>query len=267
MEFVLKEEPGKVPYLLIPGFGGKAHVRAIFSTRHGGVSKGPFSSLNLGFHTGDFPTRVAANRRILYKTLGLTDDQIHTTEQVHGDRVLVIKERQDLAAHVLVQADAQVTALRGVALTGFFADCLAVYLYDPVGKVIGLAHAGWRGTVGGIARKCVEAMKQHFGSEPGRCFAALSPAAGPCCYEVGKMVADAVKEVFPEDWGLLLPAGEGKWKLDLWRANFEVLHEMGIKRENIIVSTCCTICRQDLFFSHRGSEGITGRMAALLILD
>lgn len=266
MAFVLKKK-GSVPYLVVPRFGGKAHVRVVFSTRHGGISQGPFASLNLGFHTGDFPARVAANRRILYSILGLKEEQTFTTRQVHGNRVFVIKDRRDLALKGLVEADAQATALKGVALTGFFADCLAVYLYDPVGDVIGLAHAGWRGTVSGIARKCLEAMRQHFGSEPERCFAALSPAAGPCCYEVGEVVADAVRKVFPEEWGVLLPAGAGRWKLDLWRANFEMLHEIGLKRENITVSRLCTICRQDLFFSYRGSGGTTGRMAALLLLE
>ncbi len=266
MEFVMQQE--ELPYFLISDFGGNKGIRAVFTTRHGGLSRGPFASLNLGFHTGDSPVSVAANRRLLCRSMGISDEQLHTTNQVHGDHVLVIKERKGTGRREVIDADAQVTSVQGIALTCLVADCQAIYLYDPVHRVIGLAHAGWRGAVARIALKCVEKMAQEYGTDPKDCLAALSPAAGPCCYEVGEEVIEAVRKAFPGDWRQLLdPVGEDKWKFDLWGANVLVLHETGLKGENITVSGLCTICRQDLFFSYRGSRGVTGRMAAILILE
>lgn len=252
-----------MPYFLVD-FGAQG-VRAYFTTRRGGVSRGPYTSLNLGFHTGDSRASVAANRSLLSRSLRLKEAQLATTRQVHGDRVLVITE---WGRREIPEADAQITALPGVALTCLVADCQAVYLYDPVHRVIGLAHAGWRGAVAGIARKCLEKMSLYFGSKGEECLAALSPAAGPCCYEVGNVVADAVAKTFPDgQHKLLTPVGANKWHFHLGQTNIQVLHEAGVLRENIIASEFCTICRQDIFFSYRGSGGVTGRMAALLILE
>ncbi len=265
MGFVIRQE--EPPYFSISEFDGKG-IQAMFTTRQGGLSRGPFASLNLGFHTGDSPVFVAANRRLLCRSMGISDGQLHTTNQVHGDRVLVIKERRGRGKREVIDADAQVTSLQGVALTCLVADCQAVYLYDPVHRVVGLAHAGWRGAVARVALKCVAKMAQEYGTDPKDCLAALSPAAGPCCYEVGEEVIEAVRSAFPADWRLLLnPVGSKKWKFDLWGANALVLHEAGLKGENITLSGLCTICRQDLFFSYRGSRGVTGRMAAIIMLE
>jgi copper oxidase (laccase) domain-containing protein len=148
-----------------------------------------------------------------------------------------------------------------------------------VNGVIGLAHAGWRGTVSGIASKTVAIMAERFGTCPEYCHAALAPAAGPCCYEVGDDVAEVAGRVFSPEWNILRPrnrnetingrkpANQGRWTLDLWSGNAWWLLRAGLKRKNIIISQFCTVCRQDLFFSYRGSGGLTGRMAALIILD
>ncbi|MGD0154273.1 MAG: polyphenol oxidase family protein, partial [Thermacetogeniaceae bacterium] len=189
----------------------------------------------------------------------------------------VVDDDRCIAAPV-IEADAQVTALPGVPLFGLFADCLAVYLYDPVHGAIGLAHAGWRGTVAGIAGKTVAVMAEQFGTCPEDCHAALAPAAGPCCYEVGDEVAEASMAVFPAEWQVLRPRRDigqttgqksgsprGRWTFDLWEGNARWLQKAGLYRERILISRICTICRQDLFFSHRGSGGCTGRMAALIM--
>ena len=280
MDFTLKTEPGPVPYLVLPGFGGvqgKYGVRLVFTTRRGGVSTGAYAELNLGMSAGDDPGLVAENRMLLCNTLGLDADKLSSVKQVHSDRVVVVDEIRDNDSPV-IEADAQVTATPVIPLFGLFADCLAVCLYDPVHGVIGLAPAGWRGTVAGIAGKTVAVMVEKFGSRPGDCHAALAPAAGPCCYEVGDEVAEAARAVFPAEWNVLrsrsqdvginrrTPENQEKWTFDLWRGNARWLQEAGLKRENIIISRFCTICRQDLFFSYRGSGGHTGRMAALMVL-
>jgi YfiH family protein len=262
----INETPGQVPYLTFPGFG--AGVRAVFTTRHGGVSSGVYASLNLGYNSGDDRSLVDANRRLLYQSLSLGEPQVSRMNQVHGDRVLVIRSTAALNGPEVPDADAQVTALPHVALLCLLADCQGIYLFDPVQRVIGVAHAGWRGTVAGIAGKCAGTMGSEFGSRASNLRAVLSPSAGPCCYEVGAEVQKAFRDRFPTSYcEMLRPSVENKWKLNLWQANIRILQEAGLARENITVSGLCTICRQDLFYSYRGSAGKTGRMAALLIID
>jgi hypothetical protein len=280
MEFVLQEQ-GTAPYLTLPGFGGdrgNQRVRLVFTTRHGGVSTGPYAELNLGMNTCDDPALVIENRKLLCSTLSLDVNQLSIVKQVHSDRVVVVDEDRGSTGPA-IEADAQVTAMPGVPLFGLFADCLAIYLYDPVNGVIGLAHAGWRGTVAGIAGKTVAMMTERFGVRPEHCLAALAPAAGPCCYEVGDDVAEVAGRVFPPEWNVLrprtrdegmggrTPGNQGKWTFDLWSGNAGWLVKAGLRRENIIISGFCTICRQDMFFSYRGSGGTTGRMAAVIIMD
>lgn len=267
MPFLLRnDECEKIFWFEVTGLG--PGVRAYFTTRRGGVSRGPYASLNLGFSTGDDPLLVWSNRQIICETLGLDPERLQTTRQVHGDRVLVVDEATVSGVVPSVKADAQVTVRPGVALTCLVADCQAVYIFDPVHRVIGLAHAGWRGAAAGIARTCLESMEGCFNTNPADCRVALSPSAGPCCYEVGVEVAGAVREQVPSaEARALTPVSQNRWMLDLSELNMVVLHEAGVKRENITVSGFCTICRQDLFFSHRGSGGLTGRQAAIMMLD
>lgn len=260
------ERTGMVPYFLIPRLGDD--VQAVFTTRQGGCSRGPYRSLNLGFQTGDSPVAVATNRRLLASALGVQEDRFFTLNQVHSDRVVVIRNEDDLHQKRGTDADAAVTNLSDLVLTCFFADCQGVYLFDPVHRVIALAHAGWRGTVARIAAKCLELMSLVYGSRSDDCLAALTPAAGSCCYEVGEDLCSVVRGAFPGKWeSLLVLKEDGRRYFSLSQANKLVLLDAGIREHNIFDSELCTICRQDLFFSHRGSGGRTGRMAALLMLN
>ncbi len=236
---------------------GSGRARLAFSTRRGGVSRGPFAGLNLGYHTGDDPVRVATNRRIFWNALGIREDRVSQAHQVHGERVLVVRHWPRAPE----EGDAQVTALPGVVLAGLFADCLAVYLYDARRGVVALAHAGWRGTARGVARRCLEEMERSFGTDPGDCVAVLSPAIGPCCYEVGPEVA----AFFRSCPGLQRLPG-GSWRLDLWEANAHILAEAGVPPRQIFAHRLCTSCHRDLFFSHRAQGGVAGRMVALIYL-
>ncbi|HHV35213.1 MAG TPA: peptidoglycan editing factor PgeF [Syntrophomonadaceae bacterium] len=265
MEFVLKQQQEELPYLYLPLFGDGG-ARALFTTRLGGVSRGCYSSLNLGYHTGDQPDAVTANRRLTAQALDIKDDRFFTVNQVHGDRVLVIESETDVFSKKGSRADAMVTHLQDVALTIFCADCQAVYIYDPLQRVIAIAHSGWRGTVARVAANCLQVMSHLYGSRPRDCRTALSPAAGCCCYEVGENVCAAVKEAFPGLWQRLLAKKDtDRWHFKISQANSLVLQDAGVRKENICISKLCTICRQDIFFSHRGSKGTTGRMAAVLI--
>lgn len=263
--FILHENTGLVPYFSIPKLGDD--VQAFFTIRYGGSSRGPYRSLNLGFQTGDSPVAVATNRRLLAAALGFQEDRFFTLNQVHSDRVVVVRNEDDLHQKKGTDADAVVTNLSNVVLTCFFADCQGIYLFDPVHRVIALAHAGWRGTVARIAAKCLQLMSLVYGSRPENCLAALTPAAGICCYQVGEDLCSMVRGAFPgKGESLLVVKEDGRRYFSLSRANKLVLIGAGIRENNIFDSGLCTICRQDLFFSHRGSGGRTGRMAALLML-
>jgi len=163
---------------------------------------------------------------------------------------------------VIPATDALITDTPGVALMLRFADCLPVLLYDPVRGAIGLAHAGWKGTVEGIAAKTVSAMVEAYGSRPANIMAGLGPCIGPCCYQVGAEVIEAVKARFNHWPGLLRPQGDGSVHFDLCEANRCQLAELGV--EEVEVIQLCTACRTDELFSHRAEGGHTGRFAVIL---
>ena len=268
-------ESSGVGYLTIPSFEEAGPVRAWFSTRLGGVSRPPYATLNLGFHVGDDPAAVAENRARLCLALGVDQRTLVAARQVHGDRVQVVGAEDAGRGAVdgglaLPDADALVTRDSGVVLTAYYADCVPVCLYDPRAGAVGLAHAGWKGTVGETAAKAVRKMVEAFGSDPGDCLAAIGPSIGPCCYEVDEKVVGPLAQAF-EDWpDLVRPSGRqaadrpGKWKLDLWEANRRSLLRAGLRSENILVGGLCTACRRDIFFSHRAEGGRTGRLMALV---
>ncbi|MGI6037252.1 MAG: peptidoglycan editing factor PgeF [Limnochordia bacterium] len=237
-------------------------ARAYFTTRWGGVSQGPLAGLNLGGTVGDQPANVEANWRQLKETLGLRDLAHISCEQVHGDRVQVV-ETDHLPPpdqrKIFPATDGLVTNLPGVLLTSLYADCVPLVFFDPQRKVIGMAHAGWRGTKAGIGLKTLELMGETFGTEPRHCLVGIGPSIGPCCYRVGEEVARG----FPAE---TIQRREDGYYLDLWRANRTPLIEAGILPKNLAKAELCTCCRSSLFYSHRASQGRGGRMASLILL-
>jgi len=271
-EFIMCENKG-LKYLSIPLFKKDKNLIHIFTTRCGGMSKGCYSSLNMAFHVGDDAQCVLANRRKVCSFLGINPDALVTAQQVHGDKVRVVtiadKGRGALSQEDAISGtDALVTGEPSVPLAAFFADCAAIFLFDPVKKVIALAHAGWRGTVLRIGRKTVECMRNIFGCRPADILAGISPAIGACCYEVDKPVIDALRENFSY-WKDLVQQNydQKKWRFDLREANKRTLLEAGLTLENIAVAGSCTACHSDIFFSYRKEGGRTGRMAAILMLS
>lgn len=252
---------GGLPLCQFDNLAGFAAVVHGVSTRRGGVSEAPWDTLNLSHTKGDDPNHVDENHRRFCQALQVVSGSVVTAYQVHGTRVarVTVAQRGERQA----QCDALMTDAPGVPLMLRFADCTPVLLYDPVRQAIGLAHAGWRGTVAQIAAVTVTAMQETFGSQPGDLVAAIGPAIGPCCYAVGHEVIDQVHAHLPQA-GMLLPRVEGRPHFDLWTANRQQLAACGV--QNIEVAGVCTACHRDWFYSHRAEQGRCGHFAALLAL-
>jgi hypothetical protein len=166
----------------------------------------------------------------------------------------------------LPYTDALVTGLRGVPLSSYYADCVPIFLLDPVRRVVALAHAGWKGTVLRIAQKVVARMAAVYGTDPADCLAGVGPSIGPCCYEVDEPVLSRFRDSYPDCQKVATAVSPGKWKLNLWEANRFTLLEAGLKPANIIAAGICTSCCNELFFSYRAQAGMAGRMASLIML-
>jgi len=214
---------------------------ALFTTRHGGVSEGPFASLNLGRRTGDDGERVETNRERLGELVGHDWGRFARAIQVHGTRVRRVTEvpaRED----PWEEADGHVTALRGVPALAFVADCLPIALASP--DAVAILHAGWRGLADGIVETGVAMLD-------GEVRAVIGPGIGACCYEVG----DEVRERFEPE------AARGR-HLDLKLAARRALEAAGVREIQDV--GLCTSCHPDLFFSHRRDNGVTGRQAGVV---
>lgn len=254
----------KLDYFTIPRWS-ELGVKAVFSTRSGGVSKLPYSSLNLALHVDDNPEDVLHNREIFLAEMEYSAKDCVVAQQVHGTRVATVTAK-DKGLGMLVMTDAipecdgMVTS-NEVGLLCFYADCVPLYFYDPPTGTVGLAHAGWKGTAHGIVREVLARIKAAGGA-PETCLAAIGPCIGGCCYEVGENVVSVFRENFNK-LSMFTKIGQGKYKLDLVGANHLLLTAEGISPENISVAGMCTACFPDSFYSYR-REGLTGRMAAFL---
>lgn len=262
---------GSVEILQFEAFNRSGKITHGFTTRRGGASTPPFGELNMALHVGDQVERVQANRVLACATLGINAQDLVAAVQTHGKRVEVIgpehKGRGALEySTALPDTDALVTQEPGVPLSSYYADCVPILLYDPVKTCVGLAHAGWRGTVQQIAAATVQKMVEVFGCETENMLAGIGPSIGPCCYQVDEPVRQALEESFPHWRELLKPAEAGRWFLDLWETNHRVLLDAGLRPEHITVAELCTACHSDVFFSYRVEQGKTGRMASLIMI-
>lgn len=229
-------------------------------TRLGGVSPAPWATLNVGHTVGDDHEAVEENHRRLCCALGIARQDIVSGYQVHGTRVARVGLRD--RGQVYPETDILITNVPGVPLMQRYADCLPILLYDPVHRAVGLAHAGWRGTLARVAQKAVEAMQAEFDTRPAELIAALGPGIGPCCYQVGPEVAEAAQKTISGWPSVLLRYQDGSWHLDLWEANRRLLRQAGV--EHIEISGLCTACRTDEFYSHRAEQGHTGRFGVVI---
>lgn len=233
---------------------------AVF-TRLGGVSQGPFATLNVGSSVGDDPAAVAENHTRICQHMGITASRVATGHQVHGNQVALVSGED--GGRAFPNTDGIVTTVPGLGLMLRFADCQPILLLDPARHALGLIHAGWRGLAQGVAYRAVEAMQRAFGSDPRDLVAALGPAIGPCCYVVGDNVAAAMGYALPNWRHVLKQEGSG-WRFDLPAANAQQLAAAGVF--HIEQAGICTSCHNDEFYSHRAENGRTGRFAVLAYL-
>jgi YfiH family protein len=255
---LLRIEESGVTYYQFAALRAVPGLRHGLFTRLGGVSQPPYASLNIGSSVGDDPASVAENTRRCVSTLGFQVGQVVTAFQVHSSTVARVDWRN--AGQVISATDGLVTDARGIVLVLRFADCVPILLYDAEHGALGLAHAGWRGTLAGIATQAVLAMKEHFGTRPERLWAGIGPAIGPCCYEVSTDLGDAFAHRFGEQ---VIARDEGaRLSVDLPRANALALEEAGL--QEIEIAGLCTACHTGEFFSHRAEGGRTGRQPALI---
>ncbi len=230
--------------------------------RAGGVSEGPYASLNVSFAVKDDSDRVQVNRAKMAEAVGWKSQAAVSARQVHGREVVQVT-RGMAGGPDLRDCDALVTDEPGVLLLLKFADCVPVTLWDPVRKVVGLAHAGWRGTIIGIAGATVEFMVERYGSRPSDILAGIGPSIGPCCYQVGPEVVRLAEQVF-DGAGVTRRISDTDSRFDLWTANSEILVRAGVPKEMISVAGICTRCHSDVFFSHRAAGGqLAGRFGVV----
>lgn len=250
---------GSLEYIQFKHFNNTKLVKHCITIRKGGVSTEEFSSLNLKKNIGDTETNVIDNQRLLASELEIDYEKLVNSPQPHGDVVEVIShDLKDLS-----KVDGFITNIIGIPLITYYADCVPLLFLDPVKKVIGNSHAGWRGTVKKIGAKTVHKMITEFGSDPKDILVGVGPSIGPCCFETGPDVVEEFKVNFGDECYI---NKNGKYYINLWDANINQLQNAGVSSDNIFTSNICTMCNMDYFFSYRGEGGKTGRMGAVIQL-
>jgi len=256
---------GAIQYLEAEALAALDLVTHAFCTRLGGVSEGPFASLNTGFLVGDREEDVRRNLTLIADSFSIPANRLVLMGQVHGDRILILDGDGPPPGSVPA-CDGLITDRQGVTLGIKTADCVPLLFVDPVRRVIGAAHAGWRGTALRIASRMVDLFEERYSSRTENILVAVGPAIGVCCYQVDGPVYTAFSSRPGADRFLHPCREEGRWMLDLASANRIALTERGLPAGNVLSARHCTACRRDIFFSHRASLGCTGRQINLLML-
>ncbi len=262
---------GELTLLEYPMLRESGMVKHCFTTREGGVSEGIFSTMNLSFTRGDDPASVRENFRRIAEAMGVSCENFVLTDQTHTTNVRRVT-RADAGCGLTRErdyhdVDGLITDEPGLMLSAFFADCVPLFFVDPPNRAIGLSHSGWRGTVGKMGKVTVEAMTREFGTNPKELLCAIGPSICQDCYEVSADVAEQFVDAFRGREGeLLIRKPDGKYQLDLWRANELVLLEAGVLEEHIATAGLCTCCNAERLFSHRASGGKRGNLGAFLCL-
>ncbi len=246
-------------------------IRHGFSTRLGGVSEGPLTSLNLrsAVASGDSRANVEENFRRLCAALGTDVSRVVLTHQVHRDTIRVVTGEdagKGLWRRRDYDADAFITDQPGLPIAVFSADCIVVLLCDPVRRAVGAVHAGWRGTALNITGQTVGAMIRTFGTDPADLVCAIGAGIGPCCFETHDDVPEAMRAAYGEEAEPFLRPKGMKWTVDLKGLNRRSLERCGVPRENISVSALCTACHPELYWSHRAMGDARGVQCAMISL-
>ena len=260
MTFIENNTDGVV-YLTSPNI----QVTHAFTTRFGGVSQGIYSSLNLGINRGDSLDLVRENYDLICRVLNITVQEIVCSFQIHSAHIRVVT-RDDcgqLFKSTPHMADGLITREAGVALMVFSADCVPILLHDPVHNAIGAIHAGWRGTTQDIAGAAIRKMTEEYGCSPQDIRAAIGPCISKCCYETGEDVAAALRKALGKPADDCITINGGKYKIDLKKANHLLLSKAGLN--DITISSDCTSCKSEKYWSHRKTNGERGSQVALIL--
>jgi len=271
-DFELKEL-GQIKYFNCRELDDTNLVVNAFTTRAGGVSRIPFDNLNLAYNVDDKKSRVAENRKIILDVLNIDYRNTVSAQQVHKDRIaLVRKEDKGKGAfkysNGIAETDALITDTTGIPLLMCYADCVPVFILDPVKKAIALIHSGRRGTELELTLKTLFKMKKIFETNPRFCLAAIFPSIGPCCYSIkepNKIDGYWLNKDKINSEAISKQNRSGR-SLDLKKANYWQLIKAGVPEKNIFVNEICTADHPGLFFSYRRDKGNTGRMAAIFML-
>lgn len=272
----------KAPYISYINLENTGFVHNGFSTRIGGVSTGVFSSMNFSWNLGDTQENVIKNFDIFLKENGFSNPVMsHQTHTVNVKRVT----KEDIGKGIYRQRDYHdidglITNEPGITLVTSYADCVPLYIVDTKNKAIGLSHSGWRGTVERMGEKTILAMAEEFGTKPEDIIAAIGPSICVRCYEVSEDVAYKFKDkfncivreyekykendIFTDTENIVYRKKNGKYMINLWAANYKVLTDAGVGKENISMPDICTCCNKDILFSHRGHMGKRGNLCAFM---
>jgi len=250
-------------------YGG---IRHFVSTRIGGHSSPPYDSLNLSFNVGDDPEKVLKNRKLLARTLGIPLTNFTTANQIHDGHVKIVSEALRGKGSTdykgaINSTDAMVTNVPNICLMMLLADCVPILFYDPSKRVIGVAHAGWKGTLRFVAQNTLKVLRDHFGCLTQDIVLGIGPSIGPCCYQVGQEVLSQVERVFGIKQDCIRNEFiDGAGYLDLWTVNRKQLLQAGIPEKNIEMAKICTCHHPNLFYSYRYEKGKTGRFGAGIVI-
>ncbi len=258
--FELKNKNG-VEYYTVPSFESTGAVRHCYTTKHGGVSKNEYESMNLRLNCSDSRENVEENFRIICDTIGMNFKNLVFSNQVHSDKIYNVTKKdcgKGLFRDKIQEADALICAESGIPIVIFTADCVPVYFLDPKKRVAAIAHSGWKGTVADIAGQTARKMIHEYGCREEDILAAIGPHIGVCHFEVGGKVADIFREAFGE-WALVR---KEKYHVDMQKVIIRQLADEGIK--NVACANMCTYCNGDMFFSHRLTNGRRGVCAAMM---
>ena len=271
-DFKLKEL-GQIKYLNCRELDNTNLVVNAFTARTGGVSRTPFNNLNLSYNVGDEESRVAENRKIILDALSIDYRTVVNAQQVHKDKIALVRKEDKgkgtfKYSKGIAQTDALITDIPGVPLLMCYADCVPIFIFDPVKKTIALIHSGRKGTELELTLKTLFRMKKIFETNPRSCLAAIFPSIGPCCYNIkeeNKIDDYWLSGVKYNGEPISLRNKSGR-SLDLRKANYGQLIKGGVEKKNIFVNEICTADHPELFFSYRRDKGNTGRMAAIFML-
>ena len=267
----LNENKG-VPYLTYNRLSDIDFIRHAFSTKHGGVSTDEWTSMNFAFSRDDNPENVLENYKIFSDAVGFDYNSLVTSSQDHHTYVRPVTKNECgigiWREKDIMSVDALITNEPNVTLVTHYADCTPLFFVDTVGKAIGLAHAGWRGTVGKIGEEVIKKMTALYGTNPSNVVVAIGPAISKCCYEVDEDCAENFYNLKDLDNSkFIFPKEDGKYMIDLLETNRQIVMKAGVKEENIVLSDLCTKCNSDLLWSHRATNGHRGTMCAFMCIE